>query len=116
MFVSGSAPLTKFICAVRFQSHSTLALAVTKGLGMPRLWDQKKVSKNLETLCDKLIAYAKQMGMGAVVGCRSSPWTNWGDLRKDRGRVTEHKGRIAKPLQTGQNRVVVHTVVHNNSV
>jgi hypothetical protein len=34
---------------------------------MSDLWDQNKKSKNLETLCDKLIGYAKQMGMATVV-------------------------------------------------
>jgi putative ATP-dependent endonuclease of the OLD family len=34
---------------------------------MSDLWDQKKVSKNLETLCEKLMAFAKQTGIGSIV-------------------------------------------------
>jgi len=34
---------------------------------MSDLWDQKKVSKSLESLCEKLMAFAKQMGIGSVV-------------------------------------------------
>lgn len=34
---------------------------------MSDLWDQQRISKNLETLCEKLIAFAKQMGIGSVV-------------------------------------------------
>jgi putative ATP-dependent endonuclease of OLD family len=34
---------------------------------MSDLWDQNKKSENLEALCESLIAYAKQIGMGSVV-------------------------------------------------
>jgi len=34
---------------------------------MSDLWDQKKVSKSLETLCEKLMAFAKQMGIGSII-------------------------------------------------
>jgi putative ATP-dependent endonuclease of OLD family len=34
---------------------------------MSDLWDEKKISKNLETLCEKLLTFAKQMGTGSVV-------------------------------------------------
>jgi putative ATP-dependent endonuclease of OLD family len=34
---------------------------------MSDLWDQNKRSKNLETLCDKVITFTKQMGIGSLV-------------------------------------------------
>jgi hypothetical protein len=34
---------------------------------MSDLWDQKKVSNNLEAVCERIIAFAKQNGIGAVV-------------------------------------------------
>jgi len=40
---------------------------------MSDLWDQKKASKSLETLCEKLMAFAKQMGIGSVVSFTPAP-------------------------------------------
>jgi putative ATP-dependent endonuclease of OLD family len=39
---------------------------------MSDLWDQKKISRSLETLCEKLIAFAKQMGIGSIVSFKSA--------------------------------------------
>jgi hypothetical protein len=39
---------------------------------MSDLWDQEKISKSLESLCEKLIAFAKQMGIGSVVSFKSA--------------------------------------------